>query len=163
MVKNQSSGALDATDRAILKIIQTDASIKDANLARRINLSAPATHARLKRLEREGFVRGYAAQLDRDKLGFGLLCFVQVSLRAHQDDLERELQAAVSQLPEILECYQVTGQPDYLMKVVLRDRKHLESFLNARLTPLLKDARIQTSVVLTEIKATHTLPLDDAA
>jgi Lrp/AsnC family transcriptional regulator, leucine-responsive regulatory protein len=161
MIKNQSSFQLDATDRAILRIIQTDASIKDADLARKINLSAPATHARLKRLERDGFVRGYAALLDRDALGFGLLCFVQVSLRAHANDLERDVQAAVSQLPEILECYQLTGQSDYLMKVVLRDRKHLESFLNARLTPLLKDAHIQTSVVLTEIKATHALPLDD--
>jgi DNA-binding Lrp family transcriptional regulator len=161
MIKNQSSAQLDATDRAILKIIQTDASIKEADLARKINLSAPATHARVKRLERDGFVRGYAAQLDRDKLGFGLLCFVQVSLRAHANDLERHVHAAISRLPEILECYQVTGQSDYLIKVVLRDRKHLESFLNARLTPLLYDARIQTSVVLTEIKATHELPLDD--
>jgi DNA-binding Lrp family transcriptional regulator len=152
--------ALDPIDRAILRILQTHATIKDADLARQINLSPPATHARLRRLEKSGYVQGYAAQLDRERLGFGLLCFVQVSLRAHQHDLEADVQAAVAQLPEVLECYQVTGQSDYLMKVVLRDQKHLESFLNVRLSGVLKEARIQTSVVLSEVKATSALPLD---
>jgi Lrp/AsnC family transcriptional regulator, leucine-responsive regulatory protein len=158
MIKT-SQRALDQIDRAILTIVQAEGNIKDADLARRINLSAPATHTRLRRLEQDGFITGYRAVIDRDKVGFGLLCFVQISLRAHQDELESALRDAVGALPEVLECYQVTGQSDYLLKVVLRDRKHLEEFLNKRLTAMLKDVRMQTSVVLTEIKATHVLPL----
>ncbi len=160
MIKETSKQVLDEIDRAILRIVQTQANINNADLARQINLSAPATHARIKRLERDGVIKGYAAQLDREKLGFGFLAFVQVSLRTHQDDLENAIQAAVAQLPEILECYQVTGQADYLMKVAVRNQRHLEMFLNARLTPLLKDARIQTSLVLTEIKSTQILPVE---
>jgi DNA-binding Lrp family transcriptional regulator len=158
MIKT-SQRTLDEIDRAILSILQTEGNIKDADLARRIKLSAPATHARVRRLEADGFITGYRAEIDRDKVGFGLMCFVQISLRAHQDALERELQEAMAALPEVVECYQVTGQSDYLLKVVLRDRKHLESFLNTRLTSMLKDVRMQTSVVLTEVKVTHQLPL----
>jgi Lrp/AsnC family transcriptional regulator, leucine-responsive regulatory protein len=158
MIKT-SQRTLDEIDRAILSILQAEGNIKDADLARRIKLSAPATHARVRRLEQDGFITGYRAEIDRDKAGFGLMCFVQISLLSHQHALESELRDAVVALPEVVECYQVTGQSDYLLKVVLRDRKHLESFLNKSLTSMLKDVRMQTSVVLTEIKATHTLPL----
>ena len=159
MIKSTARHALDELDRAILRIVQARANVNNAELARLINLSPPATHARLRRLEKDGYIRGYTAVLDRDKLGYGLTVFVQVSLRAHQNDVEDAIGAVVAQLPEILECYQVTGQSDYLMKVALRDRKHLEEFLNARLTPMLKDARIQTSVVLAEIKAGQEVPV----
>jgi Lrp/AsnC family transcriptional regulator, leucine-responsive regulatory protein len=159
MIKSSARPDLDDLDRAILRIVQTHANIHNAELARRINLSPPATHARLRRLEREGYIKAYTAVLDRDKLGYGLTVFVQVSLRAHQNEVEEALRAVVAQLPEVMECYQVTGQSDYLMKVVLRDRRHLEEFLNARLTPLLKDARIQTSVVLADIKAGQEVPV----
>jgi Lrp/AsnC family transcriptional regulator, leucine-responsive regulatory protein len=158
MIKT-SQRTLDEIDRAILSILQAEGNIKDADLARRIKLSAPATHARIRRLEQDGFITGYRAEIDRDKVGFGLMCFVQISLLSHQHELESELRDAVVALPEVVECYQVTGQSDYLLKVVLRDRKHLEAFLNKSLTSMLKDVRMQTSVVLTEIKATHALPL----
>ncbi len=159
MIKSTARAALDELDKAILRIVQTRANIHNAELARLINLSPPATHARVRRLEKDGYIRGYGAVLDRDKLGYGLTVFVQVSLRAHQNDIEEAIRAAVAQMPEVLELYQVTGQSDYLMKVALRDRKHLEEFLNARLTPLLKDARIQTSVVLAELKAGQEVPV----
>jgi DNA-binding Lrp family transcriptional regulator len=148
---------LDNIDKAILKIVQTQANLKESELARRVNLSAPATHQRLKRLQDEGYIRGYAAMLDREKMGFGLLCFVQISLPLHQTGLENKVQVAIVSMPEVLECYQVTGQQDYLLKVALRDQKHLRHFLNEQLTPMLGSARISTQLVLNELKSTTEL------
>jgi DNA-binding Lrp family transcriptional regulator len=144
---------LDDIDKAILKIVQTQANIKESELARRVNLSAPATHQRLKHLQDEGYIRQFVALLDREKMGFGLLCFVQISLPVHQANLEGKVQETIVSMPEVLECFQVTGEQDYLLKVALRDQKHLRHFLNEQLTPMLGSARISTQLVLNEIKS----------
>lgn len=150
---------LDAIDREILAVIQEDGRISNAELSRRLNLSPPATHARVKRLEREGFIEGYAGLLNRDKLGYDLLCFVLVGLSVHQFEHVYGFRERVLAMPEVLECFNITGEYDYLLKVVLHNREDLERFVVGELTPLPGVARLQTSLVLSEVKSSVKLPV----
>ncbi len=150
---------LDEIDRIILDAAQENGRISNADLARKVNLSPAATHSRLRRLEREGFIRGYAARLDREKIGYDLLCFIQVSLMVHQYDQVQQFRETVLAMPEVLACYHITGEFDYLLKVVLRNRADLEQFVVNQLTPLPGVARLHTSLVLSEVKTAEKLPV----
>jgi DNA-binding Lrp family transcriptional regulator len=155
------SQEIDDTDKAILTELQNDSSISNVELARRISLSPPAVHARIKRLEELGYVRQYAAILDREKVGYDLLCLINVTLQMHHMETINLFRDAVIQMPEVLECYFITGEFDYLLKVAVRSRKELERFLMEKLTPIPGIARIATSIVLTEIKFTTSLSLNE--
>ena len=150
---------LDKVDFLILDILQHEGRISNAELARRIALSQPATHARLKRLERSGLIRTYIALLDREMLGFEMLCFVHVTLEKHQPDHVKNFHAQMANMPEVIECYHVTGDYDYLLKVVMRHRRDLEDFLVDKLSHIAGVGRVHTSVVLREVKETNALPL----
>lgn len=150
---------LDDTDRAILQALQANGRISNAELARLVNLSPPATHARVRRMEEQGLIRQYVALLDREAAGFEMLCLVNVSMERHQrKDIER-LRSIVQEMPEVLECHHVTGEFDFLLKVVVHNRKELERFVVDRLTTVPGIANIRTSLVLSEIKATTALPI----
>ncbi len=151
---------LDDTDKAILNELQNDSSISNVELARRISLSPPAVHARIKRLEELGYVRQYAAILDREKAGYDMLCLITVTLEMHHMENINLFRDAVTQMPEVLECYFITGEFDYLLKVAVHSRKELERFLMEKLTPIPGIARIATSIVLTELKYTTSLLLE---
>jgi Lrp/AsnC family transcriptional regulator, leucine-responsive regulatory protein len=151
---------VDDLDRAILQELQVDSAISNVELARRISLSPPAVHARIKRLEELGYIRQYVALLDREKLGYDLLCIISVTLQVHQMGTIDTFRDAVQKMPEVLECHFVTGEYDYLLKVAVRSRKELERFLMDKLTPIPGIARISTSIVLTEVKNTTTLLLE---
>ncbi len=151
---------LDDIDKAILSELQADSNISNVELARRVSLSPPAVHARIKQLEELGFVRHYVALLDRERLGYDMLCLINVTLQVHQMSNIDFFRDAVSQMPEVLECYFVTGEFDYLLKVVVRTRRELETFLMEKLTLIPGIARISTSIVLTEVKYTTALSLD---
>jgi Lrp/AsnC family leucine-responsive transcriptional regulator len=152
---------LDELDKHILETLQAEGRISNAELARRISLSPPATFARVRRLEEEGYIQGYAALLDHEKAGFDMLCFVQISLQLHQPEQVQSIRSAILEIPEVLECYHVTGEYDFLLKVVIHNRKDLERFVLERLTPIPGVARIHTILVLTEVKSTTILPLDN--
>jgi len=160
MIQYSQDETLDNIDKAILQEMQKDGRLSNAELARRINLSPPATHARMRQLEKRGYIRQYAALLNREKTGYDMLCFVHMSLQLHQQELIDRVRDAINQMPEVLECYHVTGEFDYLLKVVIRNRKDLERFVMDRLTPISGVARVYTSLVLTEVKSTTSLPLD---
>jgi DNA-binding Lrp family transcriptional regulator len=151
--------SLDALDLAILDELQRDGRLANAELARRLNLSPPAVHARVRRLEEQGFVRGYVALLDHDRLGFDMICFIHVTLQMHTSEQVERFRLAVRDMAEVLECHHVTGEFDYLLKVVVRNRQDLERFVVQRLTPLPGMARIHTSLVLNEVKTTTALPV----
>lgn len=157
---NLPNDKLDELDRAILQELQTNGRISNVELAGRINLSPPATHARIRRLEQRGYIRRYVALLSPEKAGFDMLCFVHISLQLHQPEKIEAIRDAIQQMPEVLECYHVTGEFDYLLKVIIRNRKDLERFIISRLTPIPGVARIYTSLVLSEIKSTTALPLE---
>jgi Lrp/AsnC family leucine-responsive transcriptional regulator len=155
------STEIDDTDKAILTELQNDSSISNVELARRISLSPPAVHARIKSLEERGYVRQYVAILDREMVGYDMLCIITVTLEMHHMQNINLFRDAVTQMPEVLECYFITGEFDYLLKVAVRSRKELERFLMEKLTPIPGIARISTSIVLTELKFTTGLALDE--
>ncbi len=159
MVQSSTGSGLDSLDRAILAELQANARISNAALARQVNLSPPAVHARIRRLEQQGFIRQYTALLDREKMGYDMLCFVHVSLRTHGPKQVEQFRQALREMPEVLECYHVTGEFDYLLKVVIRNRGDLERFIIKRLTPAPGIGRIHTSLVLSPIKETTQLPV----
>lgn len=163
MTETSYLNGLDESDRAILDILQRDGRISNADLARQISLSQPATLARVRRLEQAGYIAGYTAVLNRDKLGYSMLCYIHVTHQSHQSaELER-LRAELLAMPEVLECVFVTGEFDYLLKVVLRNQKDLEHFILHKLTPLPGVARVNTSLVVAEIKMTTALPIPGGA
>ena len=151
------SKILDAIDIQILDILQKESQISNAELARRVNLSPPATHTRIKRLESEGFINRQVAILNQEKLGFDLLCYVFISTNIHQAEQLDILENALEAMSEILECHCLTGEYDYLLKVVIRDRRELDSFI--RKLNKLGISRIQTNLSLREIKHSTVLPI----
>lgn len=159
MIESSVQASLDETDRAILAMLQAEGRISNAEIARRIELSAPATHARVKRLEEAGVIRQHVTLLDRETIGYDMVCFISVSLQLHQFDAIERFKQLVLDMPEVLECHHMTGEFDYLLKAVFRNRDELQQFVVDRLTPIPGMARINTSLVLTEIKATTQLPI----
>ena len=151
--------ALDELDRRILGLLQVDASISSAELARRVELSAPGLQKRLRKLRDGGVIKGQVAILNREAVDLDLLCFVHVTLAHHQPDGVSGFRRAVQEMPEVLECHHLTGEFDYLLKVVAANHRELERFLVHRLTPTPGVDRIRTSIVLNEIKASTALPV----
>ncbi len=151
----------DKQDKIILQELQQDARISNADLARRVGLSPSATLTRVKRLEKKNIIRQYAAQINRQQLGYDLLCFVSVSLERHQVSQVTHFHEVMQEMPEVLECHHLTGDHDYLLKVVAKNTADLEHFLVHRLTPIDGVARIHTSVVLSEVKASTAIPILD--
>jgi DNA-binding Lrp family transcriptional regulator len=151
---------LDEKDLALLQYLQQDARITNTELARRVDLSPPGLQRRLRKLEESGVIEGYVTLVNREALGFDMLCFVQVTLQRHEPQANQGFMEAVQAMPEVLECFHITGEYDYLLKVAVRNRKHLEEFLLNDLTPVPGMDKIRTSLVLREIKTTTAVPLD---
>ena len=150
---------LDDKDLLLLQFLQDDARISNAELARRVDLSPPGLQKRLRRLEESGIVERYVTLLNREAVGYDMLCFVQVTLRRHEPNAIARFRHLVQEMPEVLECFHVTGEYDYLLKVVVHNRKHLEQFLMESLTPVPGMDTIRTSLVLSDIKATTAVQL----
>jgi DNA-binding Lrp family transcriptional regulator len=160
MVHYSQQNELDELDMALLRLLQADATLSNLELARRINLSPPATHARVRRLEQQGYIRGYTAILDRERVGFDLLCFVEVNLQWHSPATVHEFYKAVQTMPEVIECYLITGEADYVLKIAVPHRRHLERFLVDVLAHAPGVGRVRSSLVLSDVKHVTALPLD---
>ena len=153
------SKILDDLDLQILDILQNGAQVSNSEIAKRVNLSPPATHARIKRLENEGYINRQVVILNQEKLGFDLLSFIFMSTNIHQTEKLEVLEKALESMPEVLECHCITGEYDYLLKVVNKDRRELEKFI--RKLNRLGVTRIQTSLALREIKSSTVLPIQE--
>jgi DNA-binding Lrp family transcriptional regulator len=150
---------LDAIDYLLLTALQRDARLTNTELARRVKLSPAGLQRRLKKLEESGLIEKYVALLNREAVGLDMLCFVQVTLQRHQPELIQQFRALLQDVPEVLECHHITGEYDYLLKVVVRNRHHLEQFLVEILTPAPGMDKIRTSLALSEIKMSTAGPL----
>ena len=117
---------LDDLDRVLLNYLQQDARISMAELARRVELSPPGLQKRLRKLEEQGIVDKYATLLDHEAVGYDMLCLVQVSLQRHEPGSVQAFVDAIEVMPEVLECYHTTGEFDYQLKVVIKNRKHFK-------------------------------------
>lgn len=131
-----TDNTLSRIDRNILRHLQQDARISFAELARQVGLTTTPCKERVKRLERDGFIRGYHAHLDPGKLGRGLVVFVQITLQRTSGDAFSEFNAAVRDIPEVEECHLVAGDFDYLIKARVRDMAEYREFLGGSLMQL---------------------------
>ncbi len=150
---------LDDLDRRILDQLQQDASISAAELARRVELSPAGLQKRVRKLYDAGVIVRQVAILNREAIDLDLLCFVHVTLAHHQPDAVRTFREAIGEMPQVLECHHLTGEFDYLLKVVVGNHRELEHFLVDELTPTPGVDKIRTSIVLSELKASTALPL----
>lgn len=148
---------LDKVDVHILDILQKQAQISNTEIAKQVNLSPPAVHSRIKRLEQEGYISRQVAILNQEKLGFDLLCFIFISTDIHKAEELNELEQALMAMPEVLECQCLTGEYDYLLKVANKNRKDLQDFI--RKLNKLGITKIQTSLALREVKYSTVLPI----
>jgi DNA-binding Lrp family transcriptional regulator len=150
---------IDQFDRMILSLLQDDARLTNGDLSQRINLSPSQCSRRRQRLEQDGFIRGYKAVLDRDRLGFSLVNMVTVTLATHNRDNARRFGELVSRLPEVQEAHALTGEMDYILKVVTPDLKSLSEFVNDVLLPHESVQHVKTAIVLQTLKETSALPI----
>ena len=151
---------LDATDRRILAHLQAHGRATNLELAEAVHLSPAQCNRRHRRLEERGYVKRYEARLDATKVGLGVLAYVHVTMeRGHIREVVK-FRDMVSAMGQVQECYAVTGDFDYVLKVVARDLKALSDFLLGTLAQLPGVNGVRSSVCLDEVKCTSSLPLD---
>ena len=151
---------LDATDRRILAHLQEHGRVSNLELAEAVHLSAAQCHRRHRRLEERGYIRRYEARLDAARLGLGVMAYVHVTMeRGHIREVEK-FRELIRGMGQVMECYAVTGDFDYVLKVVARDLKTLSDFLLKSLAQLPGVNGVRSSVCLDEVKCTGALPLD---
>jgi Lrp/AsnC family leucine-responsive transcriptional regulator len=160
MKSTESLKQLDDKDRLLLRLLQQNSRVSSAELARQLKLSNPGLQKRLKRLEENGFIEGYVTLINREALGLDLLCFTQVTLTHEKPECVGQFCDRVKDLPEVLECHHLTGEFDYLLKVVVPNPQQLEQFLAQKVRKLPGVDKIRTSIVLSEVKVSTSLPLD---
>ncbi|GAB3506992.1 Lrp/AsnC family transcriptional regulator [Spirosoma knui] len=150
---------LDATDRKILRLLQQNAHLTIQEIGQRINLSKTPVHERIKRLEREGIIDRYVTILNKKKLGNALMVYCQVTLDKQTRDTFADFDAAVRELPEVLECNRVSGTFDYLIKIVSRDMETYNRFYQEQLSAIPGTLHISSFFVMDEVKNSTVLPI----
>ncbi len=150
---------LDNFDRSILTALQKDGRISNVDLAELVNLSESACLRRVRRLEDNGFIERYAALLDQRQAGLSGTVFVHIALHREEQSELAAFEAAVQNLPEVMECYLMTGEFDYLLRVVVSDMADFERVHNESLTRLPGVARVNSSVAIRTVRKTTELPL----
>lgn len=156
----QENISLDLTDRRILALLQEDATLAVADIAEKVGLSATPCWKRIKRLEREGVIERRVAILNRDKLGLGVTVIVAVRTARHSDEWLDLFSAGVSRIPEVVEFYRMSGEIDYLLKIVARDIADYDRIYR-KLTKVADLHDVTSSFAMQEIKSTTSLPLFD--
>jgi len=150
---------LDIIDRKILSVLQANGRITMAELAGKVGLSVSPCHRRVKLLEERGVITRYIARIDQKSVGLHVSVFISIKLaRQKEEDLDR-FARAISKWDEVLECYLVTGNRDYLLRVVAADLSSYEAFLKNKLTRLDGIASIESSFALSQVKYSVALPL----
>ncbi|MDP3138819.1 MAG: Lrp/AsnC family transcriptional regulator [Burkholderiaceae bacterium] len=151
--------ALDKFDLAILNQLQADGRLTNAELAQRVGLSAAPCWRRVRALEEGGYIRGYHAEIDRHKIGLGVLAFVRLDAERNSGDVTRELEEAIRKIPEVVSCHYISGAGTFELQVVARD---LDSFSHLALKVLINLPNVKdlhTSFSLGEVKASSAWPL----
>lgn len=149
---------MDAFDRRILDALQRDARLTNNELSERVGLSASQCSRRRAALEESGAIRGYHAALEAGALGFGVVAFVQVTLATHSPDNARRFRLLVERTDEVQEAFAVTGEADYLVKMVAADLPSLARILNEVFLPHESVAHVRSSIALEGLKDTRLLP-----
>jgi Lrp/AsnC family leucine-responsive transcriptional regulator len=158
-MNERTAKPLDRTDRRILECLQANGRISNVALAKRVNLTPTPCLERVKRLERDGYIRGYTALLDPQLVEAGLLVFVEITLSRTSPDVFREFRKEASRLLEVLDCHLVSGNFDYLIKARVNDMQEYRELLGEKILSLPGVNGSRSYVVMEEVKETTYLPL----
>lgn len=150
---------LDATDFHMLAELQADGRMTNVELARRVGLTAPPCLRRMRALEDIGVVRGYHADVDGGKLGYGIMVFAMVSLKSQAEEDLRAFEAHMRGLPEVRECHMLNGEIDFILKIVARDLQAFQLLLTSRLTSAPNVANVKTSLTIRTAKDEPGVPI----
>lgn len=151
---------LDMTDRRILNILQENAKLANKEIAARLNMTTTPVYERIKKLEEGGYIKKYVALVDKEKLGFSLVAFCDVSLKEHSRAYLMKFENEVGSLVEVIKCYHIAGMYDYLLKVVVKDMAAYQDFIVNKLAALDNIGNVQSSFVMKEIKYTTSLLIE---
>jgi Lrp/AsnC family leucine-responsive transcriptional regulator len=157
--RSRNPKVLDRTDRRILECLQADGRISNVQLARKVNLTPTPCIERVKRLERQGYIRGYTALLDPELVNASLLVFIEIDLSHNSPDAFRRFRDEARLLPEIMDCHLVSGNFDYLIKARVSDMKAYRELLGDKILSLPEVVGSRSYVVMEEVKETLNLPL----
>ncbi len=150
---------LDDVDHQILHDLQEDGRMTNVDLAKRAGISAPPCLRRVRRLEEQGLIRGYHADLDPSKLGFAITVFAMVSLKSQAEASLREFEEHMRELPEVRECHMLNGEIDFILKIVSKDLQSFQEFLTGKLTPAPNVESVKTSLTIRTAKQEPGVPL----
>lgn len=151
---------LDAQDKAILHALQEDASISNLDLSKKIGLSPSACLTRTKNLKELGVIKQYTAFVDEKKIGIELIAFTMVNLSPLNREIANNFLATINEIPNVLECYTVTGNRDFLLKVVAKDIASFRDFIIDTIMAIPGVDKVETNIVMNTDKCTLTIPLD---
>ncbi|GAB1445336.1 MAG: Lrp/AsnC family transcriptional regulator [Cyclobacteriaceae bacterium] len=150
---------LDGTDRKILKILQTNSNITNAQLAQEIGLSPAPTLERVKKLENAGVIKSYHAAVDQAKVGLGVSTFVMVSLKGHNKDNIQKFVEEMKKIEEVVECHHLTGQSDFILKVVSPDIPSYQTLMLEKVSNFEMVDNMQSLVILSTFKDSKVVPI----
>jgi Lrp/AsnC family transcriptional regulator, leucine-responsive regulatory protein len=156
---NMSSSKLDQIDRKVLDILQDNAKITNAQLSKEIGLSPAPTLERVKKLETSGIIQSYHAKLDPERVGLGVTTFVMVSLVGHKKQVTDSFVDKVNKIPEIIECHHITGDGDFLLKVISKDINSYQKLMLEVINEIEEVANTKTMVILSTFKESKALPI----
>ncbi|RJE82086.1 Lrp/AsnC family transcriptional regulator [Paracoccus onubensis] len=151
--------ALDAMDRRILNQLQKDSKLTNVELSARVGLSPSPCLSRVKQLEKDGFIRGYVALLDPGALELSISVFIQVTLEKQVERALQTFEQKMNSFPEVMECYLMTGDSDYLVRLIVTDIQALERFIVKELTTIPGVSNIRSSFALKQVKYKTALPV----
>lgn len=148
---------LDATDKKLLMLLQEDSRKTTKELSLSLNLSATAVYERVKKLEREGIIEKYVALVDRKKVDKGFVVFCHLKLIQHTKEYLTRFEKEVKQLSEVLECYHVSGDYDYILKIYVADMEAYREFMVTKLTTLQHIGSTHSTFMIGEVKNTNVI------
>ena len=153
---------LDRIDRAILALLQADGRMTNVELAERVGLTAPPCLRRVRALEEAGVIRGYHAELNAVRLDYPITAFAMVSLRSQAEADLAGFEEHVADIPEVRECHMLSGEIDFILKIVASDLGAFQTLVTTRLTPAPNVAGVKTSLTIRTAKAMPGVPVDPA-
>ncbi len=148
---------LDTLDKSIMSHLQNDSKITTKELSAHLGLSATAIYERIRKMERKGIIEAYAVRIDKKLVDLGFVVFCQIKLKEHRHEYLVKFEREVIKFKEVLECYNVSGDYDYLLKITVKDMEAYHQFLNDKLTYLDHIGSAHSTFIINEVKNTHAI------
>lgn len=154
------SSGMDTKDRQIVRLLQQDGRLTNQDLAERVGLSPSPCLRRVRLLEQAGVIQGYGAIVDQQRYGLPVTAFIRVRLERHARDLVQQFEEAIRQLDEVMDCHLLTGDADYLLRVIVADLESYERFIRRKMHAIAGIASLDTTFAYGVVKSSRTFPAD---